>query len=58
MYLLESGNLLMAISRQIPGAQLAVIDDAGHAVFADQPEKFNQVLAEFLARLDRPAGRR
>jgi non-heme chloroperoxidase len=46
------------MARLIPGAQLSVIEDAGHAVFVDQPEKFNQALAGFLARLERPASGR
>jgi pimeloyl-ACP methyl ester carboxylesterase len=32
----------------IPGAKLKVIDNAGHAVFLDQPEEFSKALTEFL----------
>ena len=32
----------------IPHAQFTVIDDAGHAVFYDQPGKFGEILTEFL----------
>jgi pimeloyl-ACP methyl ester carboxylesterase len=33
---------------KIPGAQLEIIADAGHAANMDQPESFNRVLLEFL----------
>ena len=32
----------------IPGAKLHVIDNAGHAVFLDQPEEFSKALRKFL----------
>lgn len=32
--------------------QVFVIDDAGHAAFWDQPEKFNRILFEFLGHID------
>ena len=35
----------------IPGCRLEVIHDAGHAVFMDQPSRFNAVLERFLAEL-------
>jgi len=35
-------------------ARFEAIAGAGHAVFVDQPERFNAVLAEFLAGLARP----
>jgi len=37
---------------KIPNAKLVVIENARHAVTAERPEKFNPVLAEFLAGLD------
>jgi 3-oxoadipate enol-lactonase len=40
-----------ATSREIPGAKLAVIRDAGHMVNLEKPREFNRVLAEFLSRL-------
>jgi 3-oxoadipate enol-lactonase len=40
-----------ALQRSIPGAELAVIDDAGHAVTAEQAAKFNAVLEAFLERI-------
>lgn len=36
---------------KIPGAQKVVIFDAGHAANIDQPEKFNQVVLEFLSHV-------
>lgn len=33
---------------RIPNARQAVIQDAGHAVSVEQPEKFNQILLDFL----------
>jgi 3-oxoadipate enol-lactonase len=35
---------------KIPNAELTIIEDSLHATPIDQPEKFNQVLLEFLAR--------
>lgn len=34
-----------------PEVQVAVIEDAGHALFVDRPEEFNRVLEDFLAVL-------
>lgn len=39
------------LQRGIPNAQLAVIDDAGHAVPNEKPAEFNAALREFLSRL-------
>ena len=39
------------LSAQIPGAQLAMIPDAGHASYAEQPEALSQALTAFLDRL-------
>jgi pimeloyl-ACP methyl ester carboxylesterase len=36
---------------RIPGAELAVIPDAGHVHFIEQPERFNRVALDFLARV-------
>ncbi|HEY0660114.1 MAG TPA: alpha/beta hydrolase [Lysobacter sp.] len=38
-------------AKQVRGATLEVIDDAGHAVFADQPEAFDAALRKFLGDL-------
>jgi pimeloyl-ACP methyl ester carboxylesterase len=39
---------------RIPRAELAVVEDSGHATPADQPEVFNRVVLDFLARLEDP----
>lgn len=39
------------LAERIPGARFEVLADAGHAVFVDQPERFNALLTEFLASL-------
>ena len=39
------------MAEKIPGAEHVVIEGAGHAVNIDQPERFNEVLARFLARV-------
>lgn len=35
--------------RLIPNSRLEIIENAGHAVFVDQPEQFNCILEEFLS---------
>jgi non-heme chloroperoxidase len=40
------------MQRSIPNAQLEVISEAGHAVFIDQPKKFNHLLDMFLEKLE------
>lgn len=37
------------ISRQIPNARLEVVQDAGHAVYRQAPERFRELLLEFVA---------
>lgn len=39
------------MAQQIAGARYETIANAGHAVFLDQPARFNELLAAFLARL-------
>jgi 3-oxoadipate enol-lactonase len=38
------------IADAIPGAELRVIEAAGHLSPIEQPEAFNRVLTDFLAR--------
>lgn len=40
-----------AMAKQIRGARFQSIDDAGHAVFLDQPERFDALLRSFLTSL-------
>ncbi|MFZ4650174.1 MAG: alpha/beta fold hydrolase [Rubrivivax sp.] len=37
-----------------PGIETAAFDEAGHALFVDEPERFNQLLDGFIARLPAP----
>jgi non-heme chloroperoxidase len=43
-----------AEAREIKNARFVKIDDAAHAVFLDQPDRFTTALAEFLGTLNRP----
>jgi pimeloyl-ACP methyl ester carboxylesterase len=38
---------------RIPGAQFVAIEEAGHAVFIDQPSKFDDTLKAFLQAVNR-----
>ena len=38
------------IARSIPGAQLAIVEGAGHAVVIERPDEVNALLASFLER--------
>lgn len=40
-----------AIAAGVPGARIVVVEDAGHALFLDQPDAFAHALAAFLASL-------
>lgn len=42
-----------AYTAKLSDAKLVVIEDARHAVTAERPERFNAILEEFLAGLDR-----
>jgi non-heme chloroperoxidase len=42
------------MARAIAGASLETVAEAGHAVFLDQPQRFQQLLADFLQRLRKP----
>ncbi len=44
-------DLIRAIQPQIPGSRLEVFDDAGHALFVDDADRFNALLGEFLRNL-------
>lgn len=35
----------------IPGSKFAVVEGAGHAVFVDEPQKFDEILGAFLQSL-------
>ena len=38
----------LEMQKQIPEAELEIFDDAGHAMFVDEPERFNTRLEKFL----------
>jgi pimeloyl-ACP methyl ester carboxylesterase len=40
------------LAKQLPNARFTVVENAGHALFVDQPERFESVVREFL---DRPS---
>jgi microsomal epoxide hydrolase len=40
-----------AMASRVANAQFEVVDQAGHAVFVDQPDRFNALLRAFLMRL-------
>jgi pimeloyl-ACP methyl ester carboxylesterase len=37
-----------ALAKQLPNARIVVVAEAGHAVFADQPERFESIVRDFL----------
>ncbi len=39
---------------ELPGAQVEIVPDAGHVVFADSPRRVRQLMAEFLAPVALP----
>ncbi|MGA8142890.1 MAG: alpha/beta hydrolase [Candidatus Acidiferrales bacterium] len=43
--------MLQDMQKRIPGAKLEMLDDAGHALFVDDAEKFNILLEEFITAL-------
>ncbi|RVW10013.1 alpha/beta fold hydrolase [Prescottella agglutinans] len=42
------------IAHSIPGAELAIVPDAGHACAEERPAAFNAVVLDFLARAEAP----
>ena len=42
---------MQTLAAALPRGRIAVVADAGHAVFVDQPAEFNRVLEEFLRSL-------
>lgn len=38
-----------SLQRNRPGTQIEIFGEAGHALFADEPERFNTLLADFVA---------
>lgn len=46
-----SEPLIRGLSKQVPSGSMALMPDAGHAVFVDAPEAFNAELRHFMASL-------
>lgn len=44
-----------ALQRHRPATKIAVFEHAGHALFADEPARFNQLLADFIRAIPAPA---
>jgi non-heme chloroperoxidase len=44
-----------AQAKQVSGARFEKVEDAAHAVFLDQPDRFNELVASFVATLTRNA---
>ncbi len=42
------------LEKNRPATQIEIFRNAGHALFVDEPERFNSFLAQFAARLARP----
>ena len=42
------------LEKNRPATQIEIFTDAGHALFVDEPERFNSLLARFAAHLARP----
>lgn len=40
-----------AVLRYKPDAEIVVVADAGHALFVDQPERFNEAVEDFIRRI-------
>lgn len=38
------------LEKNRPGSRIAVFENAGHALFVDEPKRFNRVLGDFLTR--------
>ncbi len=41
------------LKRNRPPTEIAVFEDAGHALFVDEPDRFNSLLEDFVGRLSR-----
>jgi pimeloyl-ACP methyl ester carboxylesterase len=39
------------LARTIPGADLAIVEDAGHLTSLEQPDRFNEIVGRFLDRI-------
>jgi non-heme chloroperoxidase len=51
VYTAQVKNTVELLRARVPGAKLEIFEDAGHALFVDDTERFNRVLEEFLATI-------
>ncbi len=53
--IVASGNtrqqLFEDFQKRLPGSRLEIFEDAGHALFVDDAERFNRTVEEFIAKL-------
>ncbi len=40
----------VGVSADLPSARVEVFEEAGHALFVDEPDRFNQLLEDFIAQ--------
>jgi pimeloyl-ACP methyl ester carboxylesterase len=43
-------SLLRMVAAQIPGSEVAIVPDTGHAIYWERPDVFNRVVLDFIAR--------
>lgn len=43
-------DAMESVARTIPGAQLSWFETAGHSTYFEEPDRFNELVADFLAR--------
>jgi 3-oxoadipate enol-lactonase len=48
--LLFPPSLMRAVARVLPGAEIQEVEGAGHSIYFEKPELFNQVVGAFLER--------
>ena len=46
----QNADLAKALATKMPNGRAEVIENAGHLVFLDAPEKFNELMVGFLAK--------
>lgn len=46
-------RMVTALQSQIPGSRVEIFAEAGHALFVDEPARFNSLLEEFVLHLDK-----
>ncbi|MDB5649718.1 MAG: alpha/beta hydrolase [Hyphomicrobiales bacterium] len=43
--------MMRLVASHVPGAEMIVVPDSGHSVYWEQPDAFNQIAIDFLARV-------